>query len=56
MSESTGNHARCWGLFPGLQTPRLYDRVVKALRAEHYSDRTEEDLPPLDSPVSRVLQ
>ena len=30
------------GLFPGQPEPRLYDRVVEALRARHYSRRTEE--------------
>jgi site-specific recombinase XerD len=30
------------GLFPGKPTPRLYDRVVEALRTRHYSRRTEE--------------
>ncbi len=30
------------GIFPGQPTPRLYDRVVEALRSRHYSRRTEE--------------
>ena len=30
------------GLVPGQSAPRLYDRVVEALRARHYSRRTEE--------------
>jgi len=30
------------GVFPGQPTPRLYDRVVEALRTRHYSRRTEE--------------
>jgi site-specific recombinase XerD len=29
-------------LFPGQPGPRLYDHVVEALRARHYSRRTEE--------------
>jgi integron integrase len=30
------------GLFPGQPKPRLYDRVVEALRTRHYSRRTEQ--------------
>ncbi|MCP5112914.1 MAG: site-specific integrase, partial [bacterium] len=30
------------GLFPGEPKPRLYDRVVEALRTRHYSRRTEQ--------------
>ena len=30
------------GIFPGQPAPRLYDRAVEALRARHYSRRTEE--------------
>ena len=42
MSESTGNHCSPLGLFPGQRTPRLYDRVVEAMRARHYSRRAED--------------
>ena len=30
------------GMFPGQPAPRLYDRVVEALRARQYSRRTEQ--------------
>ena len=36
------SHQSALGLFPGRPTPRLYDRVVEALRTRHYSRRTEE--------------
>jgi integron integrase len=42
MSLPTNPPCRPLGLFPGSPEPRLYNRVVEALRARHYSRRTEE--------------
>jgi len=42
MSNSTAGGRSPLGLFPGRPAPRLYDRVVEALRSRHYSRRTEE--------------
>ena len=42
MRNSAANRRSPLGLFPGQPTPRLYDRVVEALRTRHYSRRTEE--------------
>lgn len=42
MNNSTGYRQSPLGLFPGQPAPRLYDRVVEALRTRHYSRRTEE--------------
>jgi integron integrase len=42
MSNSAAGGRSPLGLFPGQPAPRLYDRVVEALRSRHYSRRTEE--------------
>jgi integron integrase len=42
MTRVSGPRPSPLGLFPGLSTPRLYDRVVEILRGRHYSRRTEE--------------
>ena len=33
---------RALGLYPGRESPRLYDRAVEVLRSRHYSRRTEK--------------
>jgi len=55
MNNSPANRRAPLGMFPGKPTPRLYDRVVEALRTRHYSRRTEEAYP-LDSPLPPVSQ
>jgi len=42
MNPPTNLRRRPLGLFPDRPEPRLYDGVVEALRARHYSRRTEE--------------
>jgi len=42
MNDSLADRQLPMGLFPGQPTPRLYDRVVEALRTRHYSRRTEQ--------------
>lgn len=42
MDTSASSRAPALGLFPGPDSPRLYDRVVEVLRARHYSRRTIE--------------
>ena len=42
MDTSISSRPPALGLFPGRDSPRLYDRVVEVLRAGHYSPRTIE--------------
>jgi integron integrase len=42
MAASTSARSPALALFPGRDSPRLYDRVVEVLRARHYSPRTAE--------------
>lgn len=42
MNNSPAARRSPLGLFPGEPTPRLYDRLVEALRARHYSRPTEQ--------------
>jgi integron integrase len=42
MTTSTSPRSPALGLFPGRDSPRLYDSIVSVLRAKHYSPRTEE--------------
>jgi len=42
MTAATQQRRSPLGLFPDRPAPRLYDRVVEALRVGHYSRRTEE--------------
>ncbi len=39
MNNSPANLRSVLGLFPGKPAPRLYDRVVEALRTRHFSRR-----------------
>lgn len=42
MTASTPSRRSALGLFPGRDSPRLYDRIVQVLRTKHYSPRTED--------------
>lgn len=42
MDASTTPRPAPLGLFPGRDTPRLYDHLVRVIRARHYSPRTEK--------------
>ena len=42
MNTASADRQSPLGLFPGQPKPRLYDRVVEALRTRHYSRRTEQ--------------
>lgn len=42
MSDPTDPRRRAPGFFPDRSEPRLYDRVVEALRSRHYRRRAEE--------------
>ena len=42
MDNSDPSRSSALGLFPGRDSPRLYDRLVRVLRGRHYSVRTEK--------------
>ncbi|MGH7463445.1 MAG: phage integrase N-terminal SAM-like domain-containing protein [Longimicrobiales bacterium] len=42
MNEGSAPRQAPLGLFPGQPAPRLYDRLLEALRTRHYSRRTEQ--------------